>query len=306
MIEFEQSSRDGQQLLILASGDRSPGTFYRFSRSDRSLAEIGPVRPDLEGRALGAVKPIVVTASDGAKIPAYLTLPPGSSGKNLPAVVLPHGGPSARDEWGFDWLPQFLAARGYAVIQPNYRGSDGYGDAWLAQNGFKGWKTSIGDVTASARYLVSQGIADPQRLAIVGWSYGGYAALQSAAMEPDLYKAVVAIAPVTDLAMTKKEAEGFSNRDIVQQFVGDGPHITEGSPLQIANRIKAPVLLAHGDMDANVGVRQSDRMLEALKANGTQAELLRFAGLDHQLDDSQARIQLLTSMGQLLQRTIGQ
>ena len=305
MIEFEQSSRDGQQLLILASGDRSPGTFYRFSRSDRSLAEIGPVRPDLEGRALGAVRSIVVTASDGAKIPAYLTLPPGSAGKNLPAVILPHGGPSARDEWGFDWLPQFLAARGYAVVQPNYRGSDGYGDAWLAQNGFKGWKTSIGDVTASARYLVAQGIADPNRLAIVGWSYGGYAALQSAAVEPGLYKAVVAIAPVTDLEMTKKEAEGFTNRDIVQQFIGDGPHIREGSPLQVADRIKAPVLLAHGDMDANVGVRQSDRMLEALKTNGTPVEMLRFTGLDHQLDDSGARVQLLTKVGQLLERTIG-
>jgi len=306
MIQFEQASRDGNQLLILASGDRSPGTFYRFTRADRSLAEIGPVRPELEGRALGAVKPIVVTAADGARVPAYLTLPPGSTGKNLPAVVLPHGGPSARDEWGFGWLPQFLAARGYAVIQPNYRGSDGYGDAWLAQNGFKGWKTSIGDVTASAKYLVSQGIADPNRLAIVGWSYGGYAALQSAAVEPSLYKAVVAIAPVTDLQMTMKESENFSNRDIVKAFIGDGPHIIEGSPLQQASRIKAPVLLAHGDMDANVGVRQSDRMLDALKSSGTPVELLRFDGLDHQLDDSNARIQLLNKMGQLLERTIGQ
>ena len=306
MISFHESSRDGQQLLIFASGDTAPGTFYKYSRTDRTLKEVAPIRPQLEGRTLASVKPITIPAADGAKIPAYLTLPPGSTGKNLPAVVLPHGGPSARDEWGFDWLPQFLAARGYAVIQPNFRGSDGYGDAWLAKNGFQGWRTSIGDVTASAKYLVSQGIADPQKLAIVGWSYGGYAALQSAAVEPTLYKAAIAIAPVTDLAMTKKEAENFSNRDIVRQSIGDGPHLVEGSPLQQANRIKVPVLLVHGDMDANVGIRQSERMHAALQGAGTPVEMLSFKGLDHQLDDTDARVQLLTKMGQLLELTIGQ
>ena len=191
------------------------------------------------------------------------------------------------------------------MIQPNYRGSDGYGDAWLAKNGFQGWRTSIGDVTASAKYLISQGIADPQRLAIVGWSYGGYAALQSAAVEPALYKAAVAIAPVTDLEMAKKEAENFSNRDIVRQFIGDGPHVVEGSPLQQASRIKVPVLLVHGDLDANVGIRQSERMQAALQGAGTPVEMLSFKGLDHQLDDTDARVQMLTKIGQLLERTIG-
>lgn len=305
MIQFLEASRDGQELLILASGDRSPGTFYKYSRPTRTLGEVSPVRPDLEGRKLAAVQPITFTSADGMKIPGYLTLPPEGNGKNLPAVVLPHGGPSARDEWGFDWLPQFLAARGYAVIQPNYRGSDGYGDAWLVDNGFKSWKISIGDVTAAAKYLVAQGIADPQRLSIVGWSYGGYAALQSAAVEPGLYKSVVAIAPVTDLAMTKKEAEGYTNRDLVQGYIGDGPHVIEGSPLKQASRIKVPVLLVHGDMDANVGIAQSERMLAALKSGGTPAEMLRFNGLDHQLDDSTARIQMLTKIGELLDRTTG-
>ena len=304
-ISFHESSRDGQQLLILASGDTAPGTFYKYSRATRTLKEVAPIRPELDGKILASVKPITVPAPDGVGIPAYLTLPPGSGGKNLPAIVLPHGGPSARDEWGFDWLPQFLAARGYAVIQPNYRGSDGYGDTWLAKNGFQGWRTSIGDVTASAKYLISQGIADPQRLAIVGWSYGGYAALQSAAVEPALYKAAVAIAPVTDLEMAKKEAENFSNRDIVRQFIGDSPHVVEGSPLQQASRIKVPVLLVHGDLDANVGIRQSERMQAALQGAGTPVEMLSFKGLDHQLDDTDARVQMLTKIGQLLERTIG-
>jgi dipeptidyl aminopeptidase/acylaminoacyl peptidase len=165
----------------------------------------------LEGRRLAGVQPIVIPEADGVKIPAYLTLPVGGTGKNLPTVVLPHGGPTARDGWGFDWLAQFLAARGYAVIQPNYRGSAGYGEEWLGQNGFQAWQAAIGDITASARHLVAQGIADPSRLVILGWSYGGYAALQSAAVEPNLYKAAVAIAPVTDLSLLKREASGFDN-----------------------------------------------------------------------------------------------
>lgn len=305
IIDFEGASSDGQQLLIRASGDKAPGSFFVYSRATHSLMEVGPIRPELQGRALASVTPIEVPAPDGVKIPAYLTLPPGSSGKNLPTVVLPHGGPSARDEWGFDWLSQFLAARGYAVIQPEYRGSDGYGDAWLGKNGFQAWRTSIGDVTAAAKYLVLQGIADPSRMAIFGWSYGGYAALQSVATEPGLYKAAVAIAPVTDFGMIKKDAENYTNRDFVKRIIGSGPHIAEGSPLQNAARIKVPVLLVHGDMDANVNIRQSQAMLGALRKAGTPVDMLTFNGLDHQLDDSNARIEMLTKAGELLDRTIG-
>jgi dienelactone hydrolase len=304
-IDFIASSRDGQKLLIFASADTNPGVMYLYSRATKSLVEVGKVRPNLDGRTLASVKAIDVPAPDGARIPAYLTLPPGSSGRNLPAVVLPHGGPSARDEWGFDWLAQFLAARGYAVIQPNYRGSDGYGDEWLAKNGFQGWRTSIGDVTTAAKYLVSEGIADPQKLAILGWSYGGYAALQSAVTEPSLYKAVVAIAPVTDFAMTKADAENFTNRTLVKRLIGSGPHITEGSPLQNVERIQVPVLLVHGDLDTNVLIHQSAAMRDALQSAGKKVEYLTFKGLDHQLDDSDARIEILTKAGELLDRAIG-
>jgi dipeptidyl aminopeptidase/acylaminoacyl peptidase len=304
-IDFEEASSDGQQLLILASADNKPGSFYIYSRPTRSLLEVGPIRPELDGRPLAAMQPVEVPASDGVIIPAYVTLPPGSSGKGLPAVVLPHGGPSARDEWGFDWLPQFLAARGYAVIQPEFRGSDGYGDAWLNKNGFQNWRTSIGDVTAAAKYLVSKGIADANRMAIMGWSYGGYAALQSAAMEPTLYKAAIAIAPLTDLAMAERDSEGFTNSNLVKRIIGKGPHLVEGSPLEQAARIKVPVLLVHGDMDATVRIHQSEAMLGALRKAGTPVDMLTFKGLDHQLDDTDARIAMLTKAGELLDRTIG-
>jgi dipeptidyl aminopeptidase/acylaminoacyl peptidase len=305
IVDFVDASHDGRKLLIFAASDNDPGRFYLFNRDTKNLNEAMVEHPLLEGRTLAKQTPVTVTAPDGAKIPAYLTLPPGKEAKNLPAVVLPHGGPSSRDEWGFDFLSQFLAARGYAVIQPEYRGSAGYGDQWLNENGFKNWRTSMGDIAASAKWLASQGIADPKRVAIFGWSYGGYAALMEAETDPQLYKAVIAVAPVTDLGMLKDDAKGYTSARIVEDFVGDGPHIEEGSPLRHVDRIQAPVLLVHGDLDANVAFRHSQKMADALKSAGKQVEFLQYKGLDHQLRDSSVRAELLSHMGQLLDRTIG-
>ena len=304
-VTFVNTSTDGTKVLLYAGSDNDPGRYYLFDKTKKSLGEVMPARTTLGDRKLANVQSITYRAADGINIPAYLTLPVGKSATGLPAVVLPHGGPSARDEWGFDWLSQFLATRGYAVIQPNYRGSAGFGDAWLAKNGFQGWRTSIGDVTYAARYLTSQGIADPKRLAIVGWSYGGYAALQSAATEPSLYKAVVAIAPVTDLALLKSDYADYTNSLVVNRFVGVGPHISEGSPLRHSGSITAPVLLVHGDLDVNVGVAHSQKMDSALRSAGKSSELLMFKGLDHQLEDSNARALMLSKIGALLDRTIG-
>jgi len=191
------------------------------------------------------------------------------------------------------------------VLQPQYRGSAGFGDAWLNQNGFKNWRTSIGDVTASAKWLASKGIADPKRTAIVGWSYGGYAALQSAATEPALYKAVVAVAPVTDLAMLKEDFHDFTNYKLVADEIGSGPHAADGSPLRHAADINVPVLLVHGTLDANVNYRHSQKMDQALKAAGKRSELITFDGLDHQLNDSAARTRMLTRIGEFLDAAIG-
>lgn len=304
-IGFVDSSADGSKLLLFAGSDRDPGRYYLFDRTTKNLNELMLERPELEGRSLAEVKPVTIPAADGASIPAYLTLPPGKQAKGLPAVILPHGGPAARDYWGFNWIAQFLAARGYAVIQPNYRGSAGYGEAWLNENGYRNWRTSIGDITASARWLASQGIADPKRLAILGWSYGGYAALQSAATEPSLYKAVVAIAPVTDLAMLKQDERGYTSHKLREQQIGTGPHLIEGSPLRNATAIRAPVLLVHGTLDSNVRFAHSQKMQDALRSAGGPSELVQFQGLDHQLEDSGARTQMLTKIGQLLERTIG-
>jgi dipeptidyl aminopeptidase/acylaminoacyl peptidase len=164
----------------------------------------------------------------------------------------------------------------------------------------------MSDISASAQYLVNQGIADPGKLAIVGWSYGGYAALESATLEPDRYKAVIAIAPVTDLSMLRRDSDDYINGKIARDYIGsDSQNLRQGSPLQNAARIKAPVLLVHGDKDLNVRVMHSAKMADALQKAGTPVEFLRYKELEHQLDDSNARAEMLIKVGQLLDRTIG-
>lgn len=190
------------------------------------------------------------------------------------------------------------------MIQPNYRGSSGYGDEWNQENGFKGWQTSISDVTAAARWLTTQGIANPDKLAIVGWSYGGYAALQSGVIEPALFKAIVAIAPVTDFSMVKKEAKSYTNARNVAEMIGSGAHIEQGSPLQNVEKITAPVLMFHGDMDMNVGVEQSRKMDAKLRAAGKASELVVYEGLEHSLIDSNARAQMLDRIGAFLAKNL--
>jgi dipeptidyl aminopeptidase/acylaminoacyl peptidase len=303
LITFIGASADDKKLLIFAGSDSDPGRYYLFDKGTKALGELMLARPELEKTTLAAVKPVSYPVGN-VTIPGYLTLPPGREAKGLPAIVLPHGGPTARDEWGFDWLAQFLASRGFAVLQPNYRGSAGFGDAWLNENGFKGWRTSIGDVTAGAKWMVAQGIADPKRLAIVGWSYGGYAALQAAVLDPELFRAVVAIAPVSDLELLKKEAEGYTNAKVVAAFVGTGPHITEGSPLQNARRISAPVLMFHGDRDLNVDIEHARKMHKALQSAGKDSELVAFPDLEHSLVDSQVRARMLEKIAIFLEAKV--
>ena len=302
LVDFVEASADGSRVLIHAGSDADPGRYFVFDKTARTMNEILLARPALEHVPLASVKAVSYPARDGTPIPGYLTLPPGrDDARGLPAVLLPHGGPSARDTWGFDWLAQSLAHRGYAVLQPNYRGSAGYGDAWLQQNGFQGWRTSIGDITDGARWLVAQGIADADRLAIVGWSYGGYAALQAGVTEPGLFKALVAIAPVTDLDKLKSDARNYVGRNLVVEMVGTGKHTREGSPLQNVASLRAPVLMFHGDMDLNVGVGHSRLMDEKLRAAGKSSELVVYEGLEHSLVDSVVRAAMLDRIGAFLQ-----
>lgn len=301
LINIVGASADENQLLLVAASDTQPGMVYLYDKTKRALEPVLPVRGELQGVKMGQMRPVTYPARDGTQIPAYLTLPPGSDGKNLPAIVMPHGGPSARDEWGFDWLVQYFVAKGYAVLQPNYRGSSGYGENWYGKNGFQAWETAIGDVNDAGRWLVSEGIGRADRLAIVGWSYGGYAALQSQVLEPALFKAVAAIAPVTDLGYVAQDARAYTNSRIVDEFIGNGPHIETGSPRRQAARFAAPVALYHGTRDLNVDVRHSQDMAKALSSAGKSVVYREYKDLQHDLGDSAVRTAMLADIGQFLE-----
>jgi dipeptidyl aminopeptidase/acylaminoacyl peptidase len=306
LLRVVDASLDESKLLILARSDTDPGVYYILDRKTHALHTFLVARAVLEDTQLAHVTPIVYPAADGQKIPGYLTLPPGvENPRGLPAIVLPHGNPNRRNEWGFDWLAQFYAARGYVVLQPNFRGSRGYGDDWFEQNGFKSWNIAVGDIVAGGRWLVSEGIADPSKLGIVGWSYGGYAALQSVAIDPGVFKAIVAIAPITDLAAFRDERRHWSNYDNLSDIVGDGPGVRDGSPLMHANQFKQPVLMFHGTSDREVAVVESSRMADALKAAGVQSELVTYPDLDDQLEDSAARTDMLRRSDAFLRHSFG-
>lgn len=305
LIDIVDASADEQTLLIVASSDVDPGMTYLLERESNALSPLLPLRDPLMALDMAPMTPVAFPAADGTQIPGYLTLPLNTEGP-MPAVVLPHGGPGARDYWGFDWMVQFFAARGYAVLQPNFRGSTGYGDAWFGRNGFQAWETAIGDVNDAGRWLIDEGIADPERLGIVGWSYGGYAALQSQVVDPELYQAVVAIAPVTDLELTVDEAEQYTNYRLVRRFVGQGPHVEEGSPANYADRFQAPVLLFHGTDDVNVGHRQSRRMEQRLEDAGREVTYVEYEGFDHYLDHGQVRGNMLLAIDTFLAEHLGE
>lgn len=300
------ASLNEDRLLVFASSDRHAGTYYLYDRPKRQLSALLTERSDLSRILLAEVRAVSIPGAGGISIPAYLTLPPGAPASGLPAIVLPHGGPSARDEWGFDWLAQFYAAQGYAVLQPNFRGSSGYGDAWLRGQGFLQWQTAVGDINDAGRWLIDQGIADADRMAIVGWSYGGYAALQSGVVAPDLFKAIVAIAPVTDLPELVNSSRDFVNHHSIREMVGTGSNARDASPAPRAETIRAPVLLFHGTEDGNVDVRHSRMMDRALDRTNVRHELVIYEGLDHQLNDSDKRIDLLGRSDSFIRSSFGQ
>ena len=304
LINFVASSKNGDKLLLHAGSDVDPGVFFLLDRTTNRMDPVANSSDSIDGSGLAPMKAVSIPTSDAKAIPAYVTMRSDLGPGPHPAVVMPHGGPADRDTWRFDWLGQFLAARGYVVIQPNFRGSSGYGTEFLGENAFHNWRLVMSDIRDSADWLVKQGLGDPNRMAVLGWSYGGYAALESAAKD-SRYKAVVAIAPVTDLKQLRRESDEFREQKIDQDEIGKGDQLNDGSPINHAADIHAPVLLVHGTLDGNVNYDHSKRMLAALQHAGAKADLLTFQGLDHQLDDSDARTLMLTRIGDLLDSTIG-
>ncbi len=185
------------------------------------------------------------------------------------------------------------------MLQPNFRGSSGYGQAFSAGNAFHSWRLAMGDVNDGGRWLIAQGVA-PTKLAIFGWSYGGYAALQANVVDPGLYRAIVAVAPVTDLELLRSEYQHFTNYKLIAAQIGSPENARAGSPTANAAKIAAPVLIFHADHDLNVDIEQSKAMVAALKGAGKKVEFVPFKNLDHQLDDSEVRATMLAKSAAFL------
>jgi dipeptidyl aminopeptidase/acylaminoacyl peptidase len=306
-VDVIDESWDRRYYIVHVSSDRDPGSFYRFDVKQNQLLPISPQYPLLASHSLAPMESIRYPARDGAEIPGFLTLPVAEAEGARPTVILPHGGPESRDYWEFDWLSQFMAAKGYAVLQSNYRGSGGYGSDWSGEGGFRAWRTAINDLTDGATYLVEEGISDPNRICVVGWSYGGYAALMSGVEEPDRYRCLVSIAGVSDPGMLIDDYRHFLNKKHVQKFVGrDAEVIKRGSPLKRASEIRAPVLLFHGDQDINVSIKHSKKMAKALKRAKTPVEYIEYEDVEHSILRNGYRVDMLDRIGSFLDAHIGQ
>ena len=281
-IELGSSTADDQLMLVTVASDTDPGERYLFDRGTKKLTLQYKVRERIPREHMANMKAIRYPSSDGLEIPAYLTLPKGVPAKNLPAIVLPHGGPWARDGWGFDNLAQFMANRGYAVLQPNFRGSTGYGKKFL-NAGNKQWGDKMqDDVTWGAKYLAAQGIADPKRIGIMGGSYGGYATLAGVAFTPDLYGAAVAIVAPSNLITLLDSIPPYweAGRIMFYERMGN-PTTPEGkaqlvrqSPLTSAQKIKTPLLVVQGANDPRVKKAESEQIVIALRDRGFPVEYL--------------------------------
>ena len=281
-INFGSSTRDEKLFLISANADTDPGATYLYDRATKKLTLQYQIREKLNRSYLAPMKPVKYPSSDGLEVPAYLTLPKGVEAKNLPALVVPHGGPWGRDSWGYNSFAQFLANRGYAVLQPNFRASTGYGKKFL-DAGNKQWGEKMqDDVTWGAKYLITQGIADPKRVGIMGGSYGGYATLAGVAFTPDVYAAGVSIVGPSNLMTLLESIPPYWEqiRKLFYERMGD-PNTPEGkaqlmrqSPLTAAEKIKTPLLVIQGANDPRVNKRESDQIVIALRDRGFPVEYL--------------------------------
>ena len=281
-VRFASGTKDEQVWLIVARSDTEPGETYLFDRRTKKLVPQYRIQEKLPREALAAVKPVRYKSSDDLEIPAFLTLPKGVAPKNLPAIILPHGGPWARDFWGFSSWSQFLANRGYAVLQPNFRGSTGYGKKFLDAGNLEWGDKMQDDVTWGAKYLIAEGIADPKRIGIMGASYGGYATLAGVTFTPDMYAAAVDIVGPSNLLTLLESFPPYWEviRQLFYKRMGD-PDTPEGkaqlvrqSPLTHAHKIKTPLLVVQGANDPRVTKREADQIVIALRERNYPVEYL--------------------------------
>jgi dipeptidyl aminopeptidase/acylaminoacyl peptidase len=311
---FRQPSKDDNTWIVKSIMDTDNGPNYLYDRSTGKVELLYRPYPNLPAEHMAHMKAVRYKARDGVEIPAYLTLPKGVAAKNLPVVIMPHGGPWGRDVWGFDGVTQFLANRGYAVLQPNFRASEGFGKKFLnLGNDQWGTGTMQHDLTDGVRWLVDQGIADPRRVAIMGGSYGGYATLAGLAFTPDVYAAGVSIVGpssiITLLQSVPPYWEPIKKMFAVRVGDLDDPkdmeRLRSQSPLYSADKIKAPLLVIQGANDPRVKKAESDRIVVAMRDRGRPVEYLVAADEGHGFAGRMNNIATYAKVEEFLAKHIG-
>ncbi|WP_070152961.1 alpha/beta hydrolase family protein [Sphingobium phenoxybenzoativorans] len=262
-------SRDQSKLLVHVGGPDRPGAYYYFDRPSGAMNLLARVNETIGLARLAPVRTVRYKARDGLEIAAVLTVPEGRPEKNLPLILMPHGGPFARDEESWDWWVQFLANRGYVVLQPNYRGSSGYGSSF-AEKGEGQWGLAMqDDLNDAVDWAVKEGIADPKRVCIAGASYGGYAAMRAAQRDGGKFRCAISYAGVSDLAAMMRYDSRFLYHGARSDWLkAQAPDYRAVSPVNFASSFSTPILLMHGKKDRRVQVGQSREMAEKLKAAG--------------------------------------
>jgi len=299
-------SMEGHVEIVEVSSDVVPPSYYLVDSANKTASWLFDAYPELQGLAFAPMKAIRLEARDGTRLRGYLTLPPGVEPSGLPAIVMPHGGPWARDRWGWDPVLQFLVSRGFAVLQLNYRGSSGYGSEHL-KKGFGQWGLSMqDDLSDGTRWLIDEGIADPHRIGIFGSSYGGYAALQGLVREPELYAAGASQAGVTDLVGFVADDQAYLFGPDIEYMIGeawgDRAALAAVSPARHADRIRVPVLVAHGEQDPRVHIRQAHRMVDALESAAVPVEALLYPDEGHGFIDERNRIHFYDRLADFFER----
>jgi len=297
--------------LVRTFTDRSLGAYYFYDLKSKDFRKLADVSPWLNEQDMASMKPIKYQSRDGLTINGYLTLPKGVQARNLPVVVNPHGGPWYRDTWGFNPEVQFLANRGYAVLQVNFRGSTGYGRKFW-ESSFKQWgKTMQDDISDGVKWLIKEGIADPKRIGIYGGSYGGYATLAGLVYTPELYAAGVDYVGVSNLFTFMKAIPPYWKPylEMLYEMIGhpekDKDLLTAASPVFHSKNIKVPLLIAQGANDPRVNKAESDQMVEALKARGIEVPYIVKANEGHGFSNEENRFEFYRAMEEFLGKHLG-
>ncbi|QEC51280.1 S9 family peptidase [Anseongella ginsenosidimutans] len=309
-IDIVNWNRNEDKFIVRTYSDRSPGSYYLYEAAGDDLRKLSEVSPWIDPRDMAEMKPVSYKTGDGLTIHGYLTLPKGSEGVNLPVIINPHGGPWTRNTWGFDPEVQFLANRGYAVLQMNYRGSTGYGKAFMKASN-KEWGNKVQqDITDGVEWLIAEGVADPARIAICGFSFGGYCALSGVVQHPGLYRCAVSYSGMTNLFTFLKDIPPYLEpiQQMIFNAVGhpekDADYLRAVSPIFHTAEIKVPLLVAQGEKDPRVNVNETTQFVQKLRENGLEVNYILKKDEGHRFRKEENRLHFYAELEEFLAKNL--